>query len=381
MAAGGRAWRWLGRLAVTLASAAIAFGVAEFGARAVAPDWLRARMREVAVGRSLGAWGSDADWPVEREDGRPIRFIPGGAFTVRDDEYFHRVAIDEYGGRASGRAVAGNRPMVPVFGDSMTFGLGVRDDETWVSLVGQATPARLVNFGMPGTDLLNQLDSLDRLDARLGAPPVCLFVVFLGNDLTSIASMSVSGDGDERSAAATLSEWLFAANKALDDRWMLRRWYAVQWARAMAVRAVNASRREPQVQGMLALMDRAAALDAVSGAFERAVDRLARAADRFHFAPAIVIIPDHFQVDARARAEKAAQYGVASSSYDPRRPNRIVAEALAARGIPYVDASACLEGRGGQYYVRDGHLTAAGHATVASCVRAFVVAQSAASIR
>jgi lysophospholipase L1-like esterase len=379
MTPAGAARRRLRRLALALAALVMALGAAEWCARAFAPDWLRARMREVAVGRSLGTWGSDADWPVERDAGRIVRFMPGSEFTVRDDEYFHRVRIDEYGGRDPGRASGGAVPIVPVFGDSMTFGLGVADDETWVSLAGRFLPVRLVNFGMPGTDLLNQLDSLDRMHTRLASPPVCLFVVFLGNDLTTLAE-TIEPDTRDGTASASLSDRLFAVNRALDDSWMLRRWYVVQWARAMAVRAVNASRSEPQVQGMLALMDRAASLDRVRRAFEHAADRLLSEAARLRFTPAVLILPDHFQVEERVRRDKAALYGVSMSSYDPRRPNRIVTEALASRGVAFIDASACLEGRTGQYYVRDGHFTAAGHRTIADCTSPFIVERWAATI-
>jgi hypothetical protein len=155
MNAVARGRRPLRRLALVLASLAIALGAAELLARTSAPEWLRARMREVAVGRSLRDWGNDSDWPVERDDvGRAVRFLPGSEFTIRDDEYVHRVRIDDYGGRVSGRASVGMRRTVPVLGDSMTFGLGVRDEETWVSLVGRSLPVRLVNLALPGTDML-----------------------------------------------------------------------------------------------------------------------------------------------------------------------------------------------------------------------------------
>ena len=188
-------------------------------------------------------------------------------------------------------------------------------------------------------------------------------------------------DTDTGGAVTTAASWsggLFAVNQALDERRMLRRLHFVQWARAMAVRAANASRREPQMSGVFALMDRGVALDRERRGVEQAIDRLARAAVRLGFAPAVVILPDRLQVDERSRRDKAAQYGVTFSSYDPRRPNRLVTETLARRGISFIDATDCLEGRAGQYYVRDEHFTAAGHETIAACVRAFIVDRSAA---
>ena len=92
-----------------------------------------------------------------------------------------------------------------------------------------------------------------------------------------------------------------------------------------------------------------------------------------------MILPDRYQVDERIRRNKAALYGVPLSSYDPRQPNRLVAETLAARGIAFIAASPCLDGRVGQFHARDGHLTAAGHETVASCVGSFIAERSAAA--
>ena len=376
--------RRLGRFALALAALAAAIGIAEAASRALAPPWLGSRMREVAVARSLTDWGSDHEWPIERDGRGPFRFIPGSTFTVRDDEYVHDVRIDENGGRASGRAGGGRRPIVPVFGDSFTFGIGVRDEETWVSVVDRTAPVRLVNFGMPGSDLLEQIDQLDALDRRdpgLFKARVCLFVVFLGNDLTTIESAINRDEGSAQRRGSVLSDWLSAANAALDAHWILRRWYIVQWGRALTVRAVNATRSEPQVQGMLALMDRRARLDGFRRAFGEAVDRLVRASVRVRFTPSVIIIPDRFQVDESLRRNKGALYGVDSTWYDARQPNRIVTEAMTAAGIAFIDVSACLEGVPGQHYPRDGHLNAAGHETVAGCVAPFIRERSAAVLR
>ena len=154
MTAAARQRALLRHAVVAVVSTVVALGAAELCARVFAPDWLRARMREVAVGRSLADWSSDADWPVERDEGRPVRFVPNSRFTVRHED-LHTARIDEHGGRMSGRAADAGWPIVPVFGDSMTFGIGVRDEETFVSLVEPSLPVRLVNFAMPGSELLD----------------------------------------------------------------------------------------------------------------------------------------------------------------------------------------------------------------------------------
>jgi lysophospholipase L1-like esterase len=371
MSPSGRA-RSSRRVALALAALAFALGGSEICARAFAPVWLSARMREVSVGRALASWGSDDDWPSDRDRGRPIRFVPGSRFIVRHDEYLHTAQIDEFGGRALGRTDSLTRPIVPVLGDSMTFGIGVRDDETFVSRLDALLPVRLVNLGMPGSELLDQLESLDRLDELLGAPATCVFVVFLGNDLADIANAvaphTVGGDDD----GASLSDWLFSINRAFDESRVMRRSYVAQWARAAAVRVANARREKPQTERVFELMDRAAPLDEIRAAFDQAADRLAASAIRLRFTPLVVVVPDRYQADARIRRDKAALYGVPLSSYDPMRPNQLVADALNARRIAWIDTTPCLADRDAQYYVRDVHLTAAGHATVAACVETFL---------
>jgi hypothetical protein len=369
---GRAAWR---RAAVVLGAMVIALVAAELSARALAPAWLRARMREVAAGRALASWGSDAGWPIERDRGRPVRFMPGSRFIVRHDEYVHSVQIDDLGGRAPGRPETASGPIVPVFGDSFAFGLGVRDEETFVSLVGATMSVRLVNFGMPGSALSDQLDMLDRLVPRVIAPPACLFVIYLGNDLDQIAADGDADDGDTDAGSETISSWLFAGNRLLDEHRVLRRWYVVQWARALAVRAVNGARREPQREAVFALMNLTTPLARRRVALERAVDRLVRESARLHVAPMVIVIPDRFQVNETIRRDKAALYNVPVASYDPLRPNRLVADVLSARGIAFLDVTSCLQGRTGAYYVRDMHLTAAGHASVAACAQPFIAHQ------
>jgi hypothetical protein len=128
--------------------------------------------------------------------------------------------------------------------------------------------------------------------------------VFLGNDLNEMAGLPEPES--ERGVQATFSAVrLFAANRTLDERWMLRRWYVVQWARALAVRAANRSRHDPLVEPVFTIMDRATPLEPARRAFEQAVDRLVAAAVRFRFTPVVVVIPDRFQVEPRILRDKA----------------------------------------------------------------------------
>ncbi|MCH7644320.1 MAG: hypothetical protein IH974_05735, partial [Myxococcales bacterium] len=73
------------------------------------------------------------------------------------------------------------------FGDSFTFGFGVDANETFVSLLDRDAPGRHVNFGLPGDDILSQLERGPRLLGRLEGgvtPEVIYFHLFFGNDLS-----------------------------------------------------------------------------------------------------------------------------------------------------------------------------------------------------
>ncbi len=73
------------------------------------------------------------------------------------------------------------------FGDSFTFGFGVDANETFVSLLDRDAPGRHVNFGLPGDDILSQLERAPRLLGRLEGgvmPEVIYFHLFFGNDLS-----------------------------------------------------------------------------------------------------------------------------------------------------------------------------------------------------
>jgi hypothetical protein len=72
------------------------------------------------------------------------------------------------------------------FGDSFTFGFGMADHETFVSLLDQSGPYRHVNFGIAGDNLLAEIDQARVLMERLPAaeqPRILFFHAFLGNDI------------------------------------------------------------------------------------------------------------------------------------------------------------------------------------------------------
>jgi hypothetical protein len=343
---------------------------AELVLRALPPPWLAARMKAVRAGGTLSDWGTDANWPLAFRDGHVVSFKPGSHFTVNSDEYSHDVQIDFLGGRAIEGSVGLDLPLIPVYGDSFAFGLGVADDQTFLSLVSRGLPGRLVNFGMPGTALPQQVDTLEREHERLGSPNVCVFVFFMGNDFQDIVGAARAAAAHApRPAAAPLSR-VQRVNDWVAKRPWLSRLYVFQWARAIAVRAYNARQAVPLQDPVFLMMSQNAVfLDEAERDLYEAVNHLWDVARTRGFNPVAILIPDRYQVDDALRADWARYYGY-TGPLDPAVPNRLIKGAFQRIGVPVIDATPCLRGGSGMYYVHDDHLTAAGHRAVASCIEA-----------
>lgn len=168
----GTADTWAKRLGLRVASAAlgasIALVLAEHGLRWAGPAWLRHRIEVLAVEAKL----SEGERPaIERRDGKFLRFVPGSRLTMRHPEFNAVAHFDALGGRdTGGKGADAAGGVLPFLGDSFTFGFGVADGESFVSLLGPRLGRRVLNLGVPGTSLPNQLDIVElRHDG--GGPP------------------------------------------------------------------------------------------------------------------------------------------------------------------------------------------------------------------
>src|SRR5262245_13465992 len=177
---------------IVFLAVAILFGlflgliVSEVGLRIAGPAWLRQFM----VGTNLDGqirYGSDAGWPVDSRGGKFVRFKPDTQFNVKYYEYSTIVHTDQWGGRlVPDVKKADGVPVVPVLGDSFSFGLGVKDEETFINLICKNSDAAYLNLGAPGSSLPNQLDILEFRHKELGSPPLYVFVFYVGNDFTDM---------------------------------------------------------------------------------------------------------------------------------------------------------------------------------------------------
>ena len=339
--------------------------------RLLPPAWLEQRMRELNAGEPYQA-GTDQGWPIVIE-GRAFRqFVPGSSFTVSHAEYRHGVTIDELGGRATPHN-ADATGFVPFMGDSFTFGVGVEDHETFVSLIAAEaeSPRRLLNLGVTGTALHNQLDTLELRHDELGRPAFYVFSLFMGNDLTNIrrhyqgSAIDASTPGGPRRR-----RWLWQANIFVYNHPLLKQLYAIQFLRQKALRVMNRGDdgfMDPVFLGMRTDLDY---LESSLAFLRRELARLTDVSNRLGFDVVFILIPDVRQLDASRRAGKARSLGLDPETLDPDRITRAISQALNEVEIPYLDLGPCLLEAAVDtlYYTKDNHFTAAGHALAARCI-------------
>lgn len=217
---------------------------AELLLRVWTPDWLSLRMKELNAGDQTAVFGTDSGWPYESSDGKFIKFKPGSQFRIRHYEYDETAHIDAYGGRAVEYDAPATSP-VPFLGDSFTFGVGVADYQTYVSLLGARSKRRLVNLGVPGTALPQQLDILEKRFEELGSPKICVFTFFVGNDFSDIYSFYRESAGVSRKPAG--DALLAKANRFVYHHPLLKKIYLIQFLRTTLLDLLNRNSAAPRM--------------------------------------------------------------------------------------------------------------------------------------
>jgi|ETNmetMinimDraft_13_1059891.scaffolds.fasta_scaffold03451_4 hypothetical protein len=368
---------------LTLAGLLFAMLILEGGLRVFPPDWLRLRMREMNSGQPV-FFDSDEGWPLECSDTGCLRFTPGSQFRVVTREYSHSVAIDDYGARATSVPISGEAPTVPFLGDSFTFGIGVEDAETFVSLLDVGSASDFLNLGISGNSLPQQIDIVSQRHRELGSPSLYVFVFFVGNDFQnlveshSVADVGVSASDQPSTAGRypTLNSrlsWLSRTNEYVLSHSALRRLYLLQWARHKALLLVNSANADFMDPVFLIMRTDRSYLNDALQYFEYELGRLKDTARELNFDFAFVILPDRHQINSDLREVKSAYYGLSAEEVDPALPNRALAAALQAHAVSYVDVTECLAMTADVqllYYSFDNHFTARGHQAAAQCMSA-----------
>jgi len=371
------------RKSITFACVSLLIGliassvIVEAALRLFTPAWLEYRMRVLEADSRGPRFGGDGEWSVEEREGKFVRFEPHTTFSLQHMEYNIASTIDAYGGRdvpARRELPPGDRQLFPVLGDSFTFGVGVDDEDTYVNILAQNLGLRLVNLGVPGSGLHEQLDIVEMRHDELGRPERYVFAFYFGNDfadlLRSRRRFSNLGNWEPSRQESSLSRTLVAINNFVNEDAFLRQLYVIQLIKTAGLRLLDRDDVLLPTSVFRILEGEKEYIAEITAALRKQVQRLARFAADKNFDAVFVLIPDRFLVEDNERAHLSSYYGIEVAVDALSRPNEIVTAELEAAGIPFIDTTACLResADGRLYYVHDEHLTARGHAILATCV-------------
>ena len=287
---------------------------------------------------------------------------PGGdfAFTYTTDEHGFR-----------NPSPWPDRADIVVLGDSMAFGYGVEDDETWTALLADwLSGTRIINLGLIGAAPQQYLRIYERYGQAL-QPDLVLFCLFPGNDVHD---------------AERFDEWVKAGAET-DYR---------LWRRGAGSAGAMSSLRRLREQSYLINLLRSARSRALSSFGGRTIDF--PDGGRLQLAPAVyarnerLAQPDHpnfgLVLEAVEQARALAEQGdseflvllvptkekVYLPLLDEPQPEVIAPflDAFDKAGIPYLDLTPHLQASARQgerlYFEVDGHPNAAGYRRIAQVV-------------
>ena len=350
--------------------------------RVIGPDWLDLRMREIALNDNVYL-DTDEDWPVECSELHCYMFAPNSTFQVVTQEYSHAVTIDQYGNRSNRNLETEPSTIVPILGDSFTFGLGVEDNETFVSLIDKWSSIGYMNLGIPGNSVTQHIDIVERRHISLGRPSNYVFVFFVGNDFQNILEshiisskkdiVDVGEDSDINYYPTITNKFniLSSLNEYVMQDAFLSKLYIVQWVRHKLLMIVNQSNADLMDPIFLVIRKDKHYLTDAKQVLDNELERLNQLASKLQFEYIFVIIPDRHQIDPDLLLTRSQYYGIEEEQIEITLPNNMLAVALETNDVPYVDITPCMADREdvvSLYYLRDNHLTANGHRVAAKCM-------------
>ena len=314
------------------------------------------------------------------------RLRPGyrGSITNRV-EFDHAVVVDERGLRESPGTPGPTRLLV--IGDSFTFGLGVRDDETFAARLARRPDLEVLNGGLPGIGVPALVDWYER-HGRALEPALLLLAVFVGNDLADARpdreeTRIVDGLVVPTVLRPGVGSWLYRHSD------LARLAKRAAGGPALTSLRLAAGWREPwEISNLrwefsIYATPPSAEIRAAEETTDRALARLAAlcAADGTRLLAALV--PTRVQLEPEVWGATLVRLGLDPASHDREQPVRVFARLLAAHGIPYTDlAPAFAAGLADDpplYYRQDRHWTSAGHELAARELAAFLEAQAGAA--
>ncbi|MDD2657976.1 MAG: SGNH/GDSL hydrolase family protein [Candidatus Pacebacteria bacterium] len=347
--------------------------MAEAVLRIFAPAWLTRRMEELNAG-PYQWFDSDGNLPVRIADDEVIGFIPLSKARIDFYEYANNVSFDEFGGRVTTAGENKKSFIIPFLGDSMLFGLGVDDGQTYLSLLGSKSSVRYLNLGIPGSCLAQEIDIIKYRHKDLGSPPLYVFNFFTGNDFSDLVNYYKKNKGLTEENRPWISPYPFEnflreVNRYFYHNHILKKSFSVQFFRNQVLYLYNRMCHGQFKDPVFLVMDKNNKdyLSLVRNYLNLQLERLNDLSRELNFKFIFIIIPDRHQVYPDLLKLKIPYYGIKEADIDVELPNRMLKDSLG--GIPYIDLLGCLKYRGESlYYIQDNHFTVKGNEAAAECI-------------
>jgi lysophospholipase L1-like esterase len=296
---------------------------------------------------------------------------PGFRGSVRRAEFDSLVAIGQTGLRgAAPRPRGPNTFRILVLGDSLAWGFGVGDDETFAarleSILARRYPdfdIQVLNGAVPGYGTADELAFLRARGTELDP------------DLVIVQFLSVNDLSESRVPA---SEWAAVREGILVARTRERErethagrplWERI---RGSLKQHSHLARLVSDVVGYLGI--RAGLLGGIDALWgeDFSAEDARRGRDLL-----VQIAHEARELGATTLfLYTTGQAQVVGNTYSPLRSSAVVEAAAAEAGVPWIDASAALQSRSDRlelYYPKDGHWTAQGHSAIAEILEGKLV--------
>jgi lysophospholipase L1-like esterase len=295
---------------------------------------------------------------------RRYRIAPGFRGTIANQvEYDTEIATNSLGLR--GPEVGPKRGLrILALGDSFTFGVGARQEETWPARLAELLGAEVLNAGAPGFGVPDAVAWYERYGAQLD-PDVVVLAVFLANDLQDASP-------DQPKVAVVDGQLVVPGETGGLRRWFYYHSHLFRLLKSSVLEGGLRARlglREPwavrELRSEFAMYSPNLPPELQRGAVatEQAVARLA--GQRV----LAVLVPSLPQVDPAKWQAVLAQLGLDSAQHDPLRPNRLFRGIFERHGIPVLDLTETFRKAGKRiYYPIDQHLTPEGYELMARAV-------------
>ena len=334
--------------------------------------------------------------PEERADGGPdLCLIPPDMKYRLDadpeDRALGAVELLPHDGRGfcNPPAVAARpRAEVVAVGDSFTWCTAVAPERTWPAVLETQTGLSVYNLGVPGVGLHEYIEVLIRFGLAL-EPQVVVVGVYGGNDLRDAARFAAHHErrgtdeplGTDTGPIAVLLRNSYAVNFISGSAEVLTQ----RWRRPgidFSFDVEHGGRWSPMNRGGADLDEVRTARALLKGDLDPIVwnaplARLADLAGERGFRVVLAYLPSAHAAYAPAVRFSDATVGAAVTALDEAQ-RRAISDLAGRQGMAFIDCTeslhAAVRATGLAYFPGNLHLTPAGHALVAACVKPMVAA-------